>query len=413
MKNSQLKYSIIVPVHNGINYLPSCVETIINQDYKNYELIISDDHSTDGTDMYLNKLVHPNIRIIHPDKQLSMVEHFEWSLSHAQGEWIMFVGGDDGLQSYFFALAEKLTKIADEKKIRTITSERAYFFWPGCEAIYGKLAVSYYAIDTVQVLNTKIQALWTLLGFKTYFELPQMYTTSLFKRSLIEEAKQKQNGVLFSTIPPDANLAAISCSLEAYYLKSLIPLGWVGTSPNGVVITMESVPKNKLSPNANIGYHQLSGDFALRSCSIYFWNALIMTKSLRKQIFNKILSSHFFRTIIFSGVLAEIKSSTKIDAKPRILFFEEMLHINHCNKVLVEMYSYILPCFYKMAFIKNAIYSRFIKLYRSSFIKNESWEKETVLNLNKISLKINREFALKILSLSSISEASFTNKNEK
>lgn len=392
MKDTQVKYSIIVPVHNSINYLPSCVETIINQDYKNYELIISDDHSTDGTDIYLNSLVHPNIRIIHPDKRLSMVEHFEWSLAHAEGEWIMFVGGDDGLQSYFFALADKLTCIADKKKIRTITSERAYFFWPGCDAIYGKLAVSYNAIDTIQILNAKFQILLALLGFKTYFELPQMYTTSLFKRSIIEEAKQKQNGNLFTTVPPDANLAAISCSLETYYLKSLVPLGWVGTSPGGVIVTMDSFPKNKLSPNKNIGYHLFAGDFALRSCAIYLWNALILTKSLRKQIFNKILFSSFFRTIIFAGVKAEIKTATKINSKPRIFFLKEALQINHINNILVILFSYILTFLYKISGLKKSIYSRFLKLYKHSFKITEHFYDDNIVTFNDMSHKINKEF---------------------
>ena len=51
-----MKYSIIIPVHNGLKYLPTCIETIINQDYDNYELIISDDNSTDGTKEFLNSL---------------------------------------------------------------------------------------------------------------------------------------------------------------------------------------------------------------------------------------------------------------------------------------------------------------------------------------------------------------------
>ena len=50
------KYSIILPARNGFNYLPTCINTIIDQNYNDYELIISDDHSNDGTKQYLNNL---------------------------------------------------------------------------------------------------------------------------------------------------------------------------------------------------------------------------------------------------------------------------------------------------------------------------------------------------------------------
>ena len=39
------KYSIIIPCYNGMPYVKSCVDSIINQNYTDYELIISEDHS--------------------------------------------------------------------------------------------------------------------------------------------------------------------------------------------------------------------------------------------------------------------------------------------------------------------------------------------------------------------------------
>ena len=127
MKNNP-KYSIIIPVNNVINYLPGAIESIISQDYNNYELIISDDSSTDGTAEYVDTLSHHAIRVIHTPKRMTTAEHFDWALTHAKGEWCIFVGGDDGLQPYFFILADKLTDIATTKNIRAIVIRRAYFF---------------------------------------------------------------------------------------------------------------------------------------------------------------------------------------------------------------------------------------------------------------------------------------------
>jgi glycosyltransferase involved in cell wall biosynthesis len=38
-----MKYKIIIPTHNTPKYLPACINTVINQDYNDYELIISDE----------------------------------------------------------------------------------------------------------------------------------------------------------------------------------------------------------------------------------------------------------------------------------------------------------------------------------------------------------------------------------
>ena len=97
-----------------------------------------------------------------------------------------------------------------------------------------------------------------------------MYTTSLFHRSLIEEAQKLQEGKLIITHPQDANLAAIVCILEKEYLFSYTPLGWVGTSPKsaGLAISHNSSPElraiylDKIQ-KSKLLCHPLAGDFRL------------------------------------------------------------------------------------------------------------------------------------------------------
>ncbi|MFI8735961.1 glycosyltransferase family 2 protein [Ectopseudomonas toyotomiensis] len=317
-----VKYSIVIPSYNGCEYLKSCVCSIVSQSCENYELIISDDHSVDDTASYLQSLQsNSKIKVISPSERLSMTEHWEWALSHAQGEWLIFVGQDDAVQPYFFSLADKLTTVASERGIRAIMSERAYFFWDGCQAVYGDVSVSYVASPKLKVLNSALEATKALLGIVDYFELPQMYTTSLFHRSLLDEAKKRQNDKVFSCHPQDANLAAIACSLEPRFLKSYIPLGWVGSSPKSAGMAVaanddalngasalkelkadyeEKIQKSKLKYNAR------AGNFALSDLPIYFWQALIETPGLRSNWVNKFLTSRVFGAIFFSLLLIRI-----------------------------------------------------------------------------------------------------------
>jgi glycosyltransferase involved in cell wall biosynthesis len=341
------KFSIIVPSYNGGKYLPSCIESIVNQNYTNYEVILSDDHSTDETINYLNTISHPKVKIVYPPTGLSMAEHWEWALSNANGEWIMFVGQDDGLQPYFFSLADKLTKLAANKKIRTIMSRRAYFFWPGCQAVYGDTHVSYNAVEKISTKNSKFEVLRTLLGFQNYFELPEMYTTSVFHKEILSEAKDKQNGKLFLAHPQDANLAAIACSLDRRYLKSEIPLGWVGTSPKsaGMALSVKNSDDfegkeelNKLRVEyeqkinrSEVNYNPLAGDFSFGSVIIYFWQALLQTKHLRNGFINLIIESKAFKTLMFGRVLVEMQNSEIITNESFMPEFERIISLNKCN----------------------------------------------------------------------------------
>lgn len=123
-----MKYPILIPTYNPGKYIDGCLQSIISQSYSDVEIIISDDSSTDGTREYLSTVNDPRVSVIYPPESMSMSEHWNWLLSRAHGEWIIFVGQDDGLQAYFFELADFLVQKAQQKNLRAIASERAYYF---------------------------------------------------------------------------------------------------------------------------------------------------------------------------------------------------------------------------------------------------------------------------------------------
>jgi len=351
------RYSIIIPSRNGIKYLPTCVGTIISQGYDDFELIISDDRSKDGTKEYLSSLNHPRITVYEPPHPMGMAEHWDWALTKATGEWLIFVGQDDGLQPYFFKLADVLTSLADKQKTRAIMSKRAYFFWPGCEDTYGNVRINYSASNNVSFHNCSFETLMSLLGKQSYFELPEMYTTSLFKRGLLEEVRRKQNGKVFVTHPQDANLAAIACRLERFYLMSGIPLGWVGSSPKSAGLAMSLVDKKegmktssdkelsevkaeykrKVKSSA-LSYSVLAGNFSFSSCIIYLWQAMLQTRHLKKSCLDKIIYSRVFKIVMFGRVLNEMHISQVSNTK-QYNDFIEILKINDCKFTIVAWSS--------------------------------------------------------------------------
>lgn len=88
--------SIIVPVYNAKNYLEKCINSLINQIYKNIEIILVDDGSTDGSseicDFYSKK--DNRIRVIH-QKNSGPSHARNVGIDNANGDFICFVDSDD------------------------------------------------------------------------------------------------------------------------------------------------------------------------------------------------------------------------------------------------------------------------------------------------------------------------------
>ncbi|MBA4373071.1 MAG: family 2 glycosyl transferase [Thermodesulfovibrio sp.] len=63
------KVTVLLPVFNGMPYLPEAVDSILNQTLQDFTLLIIDDGSTDGSSSYLNGLHDPRVRIVYQENQ--------------------------------------------------------------------------------------------------------------------------------------------------------------------------------------------------------------------------------------------------------------------------------------------------------------------------------------------------------
>lgn len=106
------KVSIIVPIYNVAKYLPTCLDSIINQTHQNLEILLIDDGSTDDSgniaDSYAKK--DSRITVIHQKNQGQSAAR-NYGLSLASGDYISFVDGDDEVKPDFI---EKLLSAHQE-----------------------------------------------------------------------------------------------------------------------------------------------------------------------------------------------------------------------------------------------------------------------------------------------------------
>lgn len=104
--------SVIIPVYNVEKYLVRCVESVVNQTYKNLEIILVDDGSPDNCGQICDQLAKDECRIvvIH-QKNMGLSSARNSGIKIAKGEYFTFVDSDDWILS---SMVEDLYRIITE-----------------------------------------------------------------------------------------------------------------------------------------------------------------------------------------------------------------------------------------------------------------------------------------------------------
>ena len=109
-----IKISIIVPVYNVEKYLRKCIDSILNQTFKDFELILVDDGSTDDSGKICDEysLKDSRIKVIHKENG-GQSSARNMGLDVAQGEYIGFVDSDDWIEKDMYEILYRNCKMKD------------------------------------------------------------------------------------------------------------------------------------------------------------------------------------------------------------------------------------------------------------------------------------------------------------
>lgn len=93
------KFSVVIPVYNCGKYITTCLESIKNQTFTDYEIIIVNDNSTDMTGINVARFMKQNpyidLSVIYNKTNLGVSASRNIGIKEASGEFILFVDGDD------------------------------------------------------------------------------------------------------------------------------------------------------------------------------------------------------------------------------------------------------------------------------------------------------------------------------
>ena len=168
-----MKVSIIVPVYNAENVLHYCIDSILNQTYKDFELILVDDGSTDRSGDICDEyaLDNDNISVLHIQNG-GVSRARNTGIERAKGDYICFVDSDDYIDQLFL---EELVNKAEEGYNFVLTA----YQWVENYNYNATRTIFYKDDESYSVLDRN-----SLMSLSNLVLLPQPWN-KLFKRDIV------------------------------------------------------------------------------------------------------------------------------------------------------------------------------------------------------------------------------------
>ncbi len=131
MNQSPPFLSVIVPVFKVQAYLSECLESLLQQDFGDFELIAIDDHSPDHSGEILDRYAadDPRVQVVHLPQNIGLGPARNTGLSKAQGEYVLFLDSDDSLTHGALSRIAQTIKASGHPDMVLLDHARTY--WTG------------------------------------------------------------------------------------------------------------------------------------------------------------------------------------------------------------------------------------------------------------------------------------------
>ena len=189
------KITVIVPVYNVENYLNKCLDSLINQTYKNLEIIVINDGSTDNSGEICQGYAQKDNRIVYIEKENGgQSEARNMGLDRMTGSYVTFVDSDDWVElDYVENLYKKITEYQADIAVGNYYSfneaEGMYYFHIFGDSCYEKV------YDNVSIFENLYES-QEMKSFALISVWGKLYKADLLKRLRFDIGKLGEDGYL-------------------------------------------------------------------------------------------------------------------------------------------------------------------------------------------------------------------------
>jgi len=220
-------FSIVIPTRARADTLQHTLKTVLNQTFTDIEVIVHESGADPATAKLLAGISDPRLRFWSTGEPVPMTENWERALDHVRGDYVMYVGDDDGLLPDSCMLAKYFF---DSGAADVLTSLRAVYYWPG----YGdpqwrnRLEAQYGTTLKFTIKDTHAH-LATIFRFEEIFvRLPMLYY-SFVSRRLIDQIRAARGRYFFGAAP-DVISGIVNCHFTGRFALCNRPIALGGAS---------------------------------------------------------------------------------------------------------------------------------------------------------------------------------------
>lgn len=298
------RFSIVVPVYNVEDYLEKCVNSILNQEYKDYELVLVDDGSTDKSGAICDRLVLENkdkisIKVIHQENE-GLGGARNTGLANATGEYVWFIDSDDSIKENAL---EEINAYIEKNQVQMVVFD------------YCTIDENDKIMETVSCFN-KTDEVFSLQNCPEMLFMPNSAWNKVYKRSLFEKVNVK--------FPDREWFEDLSTVIKLYPF-----IDRVGYINQGFYLYLQRSGSIMFSKNIDRNREIISAvDSVIR-----FYK--------ENNLFDKYKEELEYLAVLHIYVLASVRVM-KVDSKSKLLEeFKEYIQINfpayHNNKHVLKM----------------------------------------------------------------------------
>lgn len=96
-KGSRPFFSVVMPTRERAHLLRHALRSALSQTFGDYEIVVSDNYSTDGTEEVVRELADESVRYVRTGERLAMTDSWEFAFEHARGDYVIYLGDDDAI----------------------------------------------------------------------------------------------------------------------------------------------------------------------------------------------------------------------------------------------------------------------------------------------------------------------------
>jgi glycosyltransferase involved in cell wall biosynthesis len=230
---SSVKFSVVIPTRERAETLRHALSTCLNQKFDDYEIIVSDNHSSPPTRGVVEGLANEKVRYIRTSEPLAMSSNWDFAVAQASGEYIVLIGDDDALLPHALSTLDRVTNETSAKVVRW---DPAYYTWPNF-ALADQ--ANYLRVPLGRGLRevSALESIRAVIEFRAVYTTLPMFYNAAIHRSIISTLRQR-TGRVFPHPLPDVYSGFAVAAVAGRYLSTNVPMSVAGQSgaSNGIAV---------------------------------------------------------------------------------------------------------------------------------------------------------------------------------